>query len=722
MTGLPRSGGAHRILLLLVGVLVGALVAPPAQAATPTTESTVVTESAGSVSTSAPSSWTFRGAGFGHGVGMSQYGARAQAEAGRSAAQILAFYYRGTTYDAVPDDQTIHVNVLHEATTAPLVGEATRSGGGTLTITAAGRTMRAPAGTTVTLSHTGNSVVARCSSPACSRSSVWGGSVRVVWDEYRSRIRLDGRRYAHAPFVITGTPGAAKLEGVFELRLADEYLDQIKEMPWSWPTAALQAQAAAARAYALRKVNAGRRADCACHVRDGVSDQVYAPLPVGDAYWSRWRTAVAAGGSSTTGYVPRYRGSVIEAFYSSSSSGRTVANEDVWPGGPLPYLRSVADPWSRTADNPRRSWTQTVSGRDLADAFGLPDVVQLDLGTRVSARTVGTATATSSAGVTRSIPGTELRRELGLSSTAVRRDAVRTNSGSSATLAATAARSAPTSARSVVIASMYEEDVAHLVMARPLAGALDAPLLLSGRHQLTSAAIGELDRRGARITHAYVVAGWPMVQQSVLNQLESRGITVERVGLSDKDATGAAIVDLLDARGTIAAAGVSTQATVDEAGAFGAPAALRGEPIVWAGPTKVGWRSRNALARAGVSRVRLLGPTARISAAVGSDLDARGYSVQRFGGPSTPAISASIADYFAWTLRGSEVVLARYSSSLRSHAVLAAGYGRPVLLVGGSAAGSVRAQAQRSPTWTRVRAFGSTSRVSSATLTTMRDA
>lgn len=47
------------------------------------------------------------GSGFGHGVGMSQYGARALAEKGYSAQRILAHYYRGTTYDAVRDDATI---------------------------------------------------------------------------------------------------------------------------------------------------------------------------------------------------------------------------------------------------------------------------------------------------------------------------------------------------------------------------------------------------------------------------------------------------------------------------------------------------------------------------------------------------------------------------------------------------------------------------------------
>ena len=91
------------------------------------------------------------------------------------------------------------------------------------------------------------------------------------------------------------------------------------------------------------------------------------------------RVCGTAGGSSTTGYVPRYAGQIIEALYSSSSSGRTVNNEDVFLGEPVPYLRSVSDPWSTTADNPRRSWTATVTGAKLASAFGLPDIAALNL-------------------------------------------------------------------------------------------------------------------------------------------------------------------------------------------------------------------------------------------------------------------------------------------------------------------------------------------------------
>ena len=61
----------------------------------------------------APSPWSLSGSGWGHGVGMSQYGAWQMAVDGYTAPQILAHYYTGTTYDLVPDTQVISVNLLN---------------------------------------------------------------------------------------------------------------------------------------------------------------------------------------------------------------------------------------------------------------------------------------------------------------------------------------------------------------------------------------------------------------------------------------------------------------------------------------------------------------------------------------------------------------------------------------------------------------------------------
>lgn len=725
--------GGSRALTAVLGALamvVGAVGTAPAAGASPPAVRSAAVAAPATVPTSSSAAtatgpWTFSGRGFGHGVGMSQYGALAQAKAGRTAQQILASYYTGTTYDQVPDTFTIQVNIVSGATTTTVRGRSTSTNGGQLTVTAGGGTLKAPAGQAVTLRRSGASVTASCTVCTTKTTSVSGGQAVVTWDQSRTDLDLGGRRYRHAPFVVNPTPGAATLQGVLHLRLADEYLNQVREVPWAWPAAALEAQAAAARSYALRKVSAGVRPECGCHVFDSQADQVYGPVPEGAdaAFWSQWRAAVAAGGSSTTGFVPRYAGQVIEALYSSSSGGRTVNNEDVFPtAAPLPYLRGVSDPWSLTADNPRRSWTTTVTGEQLAAAFGLPDVVRLDLSDRTSATTMRVATATTSTGATSTLVGNSLRNALGLPSAAVHRGYVRVGGSSPSDLAAASARTAPSTATSVVLASAAEADVAHLVMARPLAGALGAPLLLSGRSRLPSSTVRELDRRGPRITRAYLVAGSPMVSSTVVSQLRARGISVTRVGLSDKDATGAAVVDLMRTLGPVTVAGVSTQASVPAGGAFGAVAGARREPVVWSGPTRVGWQTRAALRRAGVTSARLLGPTTRIAATVEQDLTAQGLRVTRFDGAGHGDVSAQIVDHFRNGYVGTRVVLARTSSDRTSDAALAAGYRAPVLVVTASPAQSVTGIVQRHPQWPLVRAFGPTTRVSSATLTRVRDA
>ncbi|WP_156466211.1 SpoIID/LytB domain-containing protein [Janibacter sp. Soil728] len=718
---MPDSLRHHSLAALLGAVIAVSLVLVP----TPSAEARAVTTSAAAdqeVSSAAPGPWTFSGAGFGHGVGMSQYGALAQAKAGRSAQQILAFYYRGTTYDAAPDTSTIRVNVVRGQSSTSVVGRARSTGGGAVRVTAGSTTLRAEAGETISLRRSGTVVIATCST--CTPTSIRGSSITTTWDERRTDLSLSGRRYRHAPLVFTPTPGAATLEGVLHLRLSDEYLDQVREVPWSWPAAAQEAQAAAARAYALRKVAAGVRSHCACHVTDGQADQAYGPVPEGSeaTYWSRWRSAVAAGGSSTTGYVPRYQGQIIEALYSSSSGGRTVNNEDIWPGAPVPYLRGVADSWSTTTDNPRRAWSVSVTSARLASAFGLPDVVSLDLSERTSAGTVRNARATSSTGTTRSLRGDDMRRALGLSSAFVRRLATRVSDGTPADLAAVSARTAPDTASTVIIASGAEAHAAHLVMARPLAGSLGAPLLLTDPTRLLSPTTRELDRRGSRITKAYVIGGASMVASSVATQLRARGIVVRRVGSDNEDVTAAAIVDLMAGTGRIIRAGVFTRSAINEAGAFSSVAALRREPIVWSSSTAVGYRGKAALRRAGVSNVRLLGSTVRIPTAVATNLTAGGFRSMRFAGTHSHQVSAQIAEYFRPYVRATEVVLARTSPERTVDAALAAGYGSPVLLVGTGVHPTVTQVVQSTPQWSSVRAFGPYARVSSTTLARVRNA
>jgi stage II sporulation protein D len=142
----------------------------------------------------------------------------------------------------------------------------------------------------------------------------------------------------------------------------ERYLEGIAEVPPSWPTAALEAQAIAARSYALASTGwsgqEGQTLDtpiCAT-----TSCQVYGGMPIGrlgDA--RRWFRAVRR----TAGEVLLYDGRPADTVYFSTSNGHTYGNEDVFGSSALPYLRPVAE-HDDTA-SPTSHWSVTIPFGEL---------------------------------------------------------------------------------------------------------------------------------------------------------------------------------------------------------------------------------------------------------------------------------------------------------------------------------------------------------------------
>jgi SpoIID/LytB domain protein len=228
-----------------------------------------------------------------------------------------------------------------------------------------------------------------------------------------------GHRYRYGHVELSAAAG--KVNAVNSVRLHDEYLYGISEVSNSWPEAAMQAQALAARTYGLAKINAGLRNSCACHVDDGFgpfTDQTFSAWSKdSSARGNRWVAAVnATHVDPTSGLVILYNGAPITAFYHSSSGGATTASRDAW-GGDLPYAQTVADPWSLTADNPNRSWAVTVPQAQMAKAFGVGGVWKLDVTERHASGAVKTIQATLGDGSVVSRTGSAIRTALGLKST-----------------------------------------------------------------------------------------------------------------------------------------------------------------------------------------------------------------------------------------------------------------------------------------------------------------
>jgi stage II sporulation protein D len=134
-----------------------------------------------------------------------------------------------------------------------------------------------------------------------------------------------------------------------------------------------------------------------------------------------WRRAVAgtqtkSGSSVKSARVITYKGSLIDAVYSSSSGGTTHSAAEVW-GSAVPYLVSVDDspPKYASAKNPNASWEVTAKQADMARAFGLSDVRTVSV-SKTGSGLVKTVKATSVSGQTATLTGTQLRTKLKLKS------------------------------------------------------------------------------------------------------------------------------------------------------------------------------------------------------------------------------------------------------------------------------------------------------------------
>jgi SpoIID/LytB domain protein len=198
-----------------------------------------------------------------------------------------------------------------------------------------------------------------------------------------------------------------RLEITNSVRLADEYLWGVSEVPSSWPEAALQAQAIASRSFALSKAGI-YRASCDCDLYGEISDQSFLGYAKEtEKGWGHlWKAAV----TKTAGLTLTQAGKPIAAYFSSSSGGQTETSGNAW-GTQRSYTQTVPDLSSLDPTlNPRFfKWERTITQAAVAAAFALPDVVTLEVVMKNTSGTVATIRATSSAGIQKSLRGETFR-------------------------------------------------------------------------------------------------------------------------------------------------------------------------------------------------------------------------------------------------------------------------------------------------------------------------
>jgi SpoIID/LytB domain protein len=319
----------------------------------------------------AANSFTFYGSGFGHGLGMSQWGAYGLAQDGWPDKRILTHFYSHTTVKQAPSPpKTLRIGLTQGQASVKLTAQA-----GPVTIRVADEHTgtvvgQIPRGKTWTVRAVGSKYRVLTATGRRVGGTDWGGTARNLYLTYAgagARVRSPdaGATYNRGSieFNLYDCAGPGCVMRMILLVAPEPYLYGLGEVPSSWPMAAMGAQAVAARSYAFAKVAAGQhRPICNCGLYDSSLDQVYLGwVKEGGAQGDRWVRAV----HQTDDEIVSYSGDAIVAFYTSSDGGYTEDNENVWGGTALPYLRGVCDPGDYTSANPSRVWQVRYSAAEV---------------------------------------------------------------------------------------------------------------------------------------------------------------------------------------------------------------------------------------------------------------------------------------------------------------------------------------------------------------------
>jgi stage II sporulation protein D len=283
-----------------------------------------------------------RGGGYGHGIGMSQYGAYGYALHGKDYKFILRHYFRGTALGHADPSQLVRVLV---ATGPASVSGASAAAGKRLNPSLTYAVRPLASGLVAVFDATGNRV-ARGPAPL----TVTGVGPLTVPGVGTYRGSLEFRPDAAG--------GAETIDAVG----LDDYVRGVisEEMPSSWAPEALKVQAVAARTYAITTDAGGDGFDLYPDTRSQMYGGVGAETAATDA-------AVAA----SRGQIVTYGGTPAVTYFFSSSGGHTENVENVWPGStPEPWLRGVPDPYDGAGGDPYHRWSYTMTAAAAASKLG----------------------------------------------------------------------------------------------------------------------------------------------------------------------------------------------------------------------------------------------------------------------------------------------------------------------------------------------------------------
>lgn len=513
----------------------------------------------------APGNLTFTGRGWGHGIGLSQYGAKGFAENGKlpngtaaTGPNIAAYYYPGSVAKALASstDKTILVNLDSAANYASGGNAGYTQTSWSIRPGASGTTLTIDVGSVAlsyangpyTFTGSGTTIVVKDKNGTAVKGSPFSGTINVTpsgGSPALSMVTGASGPFDHTYVRYRGGLRMASSGGKIKLinkLTMQQYLYGVvpRESPSSWNLEALKAQAIVARSYAWTSGG-----EMYCTTRSQVYNGHSKLNSDGSTSLHEASSSNIAVDQTLRVYVT-YNGSVIRTFFHSSSGGHTANLTDVWLSGTMqPYYTGVADPYcaSPTYD----PWTPvtmpalTVASKLAAKVTGEPSgagtsvwVTGFGVNRALSGFVKTADIVWSNGAVTKGVSGDTIRSALSLPSTKfyVGGPYTRIALGDRYSTAAAISKSSYPSAGSASVAVVVngtDEKFADALTASALGGTANGPVLLTYSGSLPAATKTELGR--LKPAKVFVIGGTGSVTDAVLDGVKSAAGTTNVVRL-----------------------------------------------------------------------------------------------------------------------------------------------------------------------------------------------
>lgn len=346
----PATAARAALALLLAATALVAAGAGPAQA------DEVYTRPASGV-------WTVSGHGWGHGHGMSAWGAYGAGYLGKGYQEILSAYYPGTSVATV-SGRTIRVRLTADSGAVRVSGAA-----GLTAVESSGARTALPAADQWRLVPSGSGLQLQASSGggwqafALSGSTTLAGPVRFEGPSLIRVWRPDNTSTDY-PGSVTAVAASGTVTTVLTVPL-ETYVGGVlaEEIVPSWPTATLRAFAVAARSLAMQFIGRGGATYDICDTTQCQEFTGPTGYTSGGAATSNWYASTSSAATDTAGQYLTYQGAAATTQYSASNGGWST-------DGGLPYLPARADPWDGAAPgDPVHSWTASLPAAAVEAAF-----------------------------------------------------------------------------------------------------------------------------------------------------------------------------------------------------------------------------------------------------------------------------------------------------------------------------------------------------------------